>query len=199
MNAYLAGITGELAEKLNEGEACPVCGSTSHPHKALKAPDSVAKSDVDRKKNEADAKYNELNAKSADKVGAEKVFKTEASDAINSFNTKKGELGARIKSLSDRLERIKVSNNGLDDKLQEAEADLAFARSLRGDTGIGLQRYVLGILFSSGDAMNVLNSIQEANSLVGIISHVQLLQERISTKIKVVETDTGNHIVQSVG
>ena len=462
LNAYLAGITGELAEKLNEGEACPVCGSTSHPHKAVKAPGSVAKSDVDRKKNEADAKYKELNEKSADKVEAEKAFKegtsnvsnremavataeakldairknlvnginssadldiairklakeiadyqnsekilkdemsrrendstakaakvepaanerksaeiafaaakdavakalsengfatendarnallseedvnaiktrlnyydkskyaaedsisklkdelsgavepskddclrikTEASDAINSFNLKKGELGARIKSLNDRFERIKVVNNGLDDKLQEAEADLAFAKSLRGDTGIGLQRYVLGILFSSviaaankmlemvhggryklfrsddkaqgsnkkglelkafdkesqdsegrfvntmsggekflvslalsigmstvaqkggikiealfidegfgsldedsiGDAMNVLNSIQEANSLVGIISHVQLLQERISTKVKVVETDTGNHIVQSVG
>ncbi len=462
LNAYLAGITGELAEKLNEGEACPVCGSTSHPHKAVRTTDSVPKSEVDRKKKAADAKYNELNARSADKVEAERVLKAEtdnvssrerdvataeakldvirrslveginsladldatirklekeiadyqdlekilknemsrrendstgkaarvepaanerktaeialdesknaiaralsengfateaearnallseedvkaiktkindydkakfaaedsisklkaelsgavepnmdeclrikneAADAINSFNTKKGELNGRIRSLSDRLDRIKVKNNGLDDKLHEAEADLAFAKSLRGDTGIGLQRYVLGILFSSvvaaankmlemvhggryklfrsddrakgsnkkglelkafdknsqdsegrfvntmsggekflvslalsigmstvaqkggikidalfidegfgsldedsiGDAMNVLNSIQEANSLVGIISHVQLLQERISTKIKVVQTDTGNHIVQSVG
>ena len=47
--------------------------------------------------------------------------------------------------------------------------------------------------------MNILNSIQEANGLVGIISHVQLLQDRIPTKLRVEEIDKGSHIVQTIG
>ncbi|MBP5164813.1 MAG: SMC family ATPase [Lachnospiraceae bacterium] len=49
------------------------------------------------------------------------------------------------------------------------------------------------------DAMNVLKSIQEANGLVGIISHVQILQDQIPSKLCVEEDDRGSHIVQTVG
>lgn len=47
MEAYLAGITGELAEQLTEGKPCPVCGSISHPHKAIKVDNSITKVMVD--------------------------------------------------------------------------------------------------------------------------------------------------------
>jgi DNA repair exonuclease SbcCD ATPase subunit len=47
--------------------------------------------------------------------------------------------------------------------------------------------------------MNILNSIQEAHGMVGIISHVQLLQDRIPTKLKVEETENGSYIVQTIG
>ena len=49
------------------------------------------------------------------------------------------------------------------------------------------------------DAMQILGSIQQANGLVGIISHVQLLQERIPTKLRVEETEKGSHIIQTIG
>ncbi len=49
------------------------------------------------------------------------------------------------------------------------------------------------------DAMNVLNSIQEANGLVGIISHVEILQDQIPTKLRIIEDDYGSHIVESIG
>ena len=52
---------------------------------------------------------------------------------------------------------------------------------------------------SIGDAMNVLNSIQEANGLVGIISHVQILQDQIPSKLRVEEDKGGSHIVQTIG
>ncbi len=52
---------------------------------------------------------------------------------------------------------------------------------------------------SIGDAMNILNSIQEANGLVGIISHVQILQDQIAVKLKVEEDENGSHIVRTVG
>ena len=202
-----------------------------------------------------------------------------------------------IRRLSQKAEKLALAGEGLEEKLLEAEQDLAFAKKLRGDAGTGLQRYVLGILFSSviaaanrmlsmvhggryrlfrsdekaqgsnkrglelkvydknseehegrfvstlsggekflaslalsigmstiaqksgiriealfidegfgsldedsiTDAMQILGSIQQANGLVGIISHVQLLQERIPTKLRVEETEKGSHIIQTIG
>lgn len=206
-------------------------------------------------------------------------------------------LSETIRRLSQKAEKLALAGEGLEEKLLEAEQDLAFAKKLRGDAGTGLQRYVLGILFSSviaaanrmlsmvhggryrlfrsdekaqgsnkrglelkvydknseehegrfvstlsggekflaslalsigmstiaqksgiriealfidegfgsldedsiTDAMQILGSIQQANGLVGIISHVQLLQERIPTKLRVEETGKGSHIIQTIG
>ena len=206
-------------------------------------------------------------------------------------------LSETIRRLSQKADKLAQAGEGLEEKLLEAEQDLAFAKKLRGDAGTGLQRYVLGILFSSviaaanrmlsmvhggryrlfrsdekaqgsnkrglelkvydknseehegrfvstlsggekflaslalsigmstiaqksgiriealfidegfgsldedsiTDAMQILGSIQQANGLVGIISHVQLLQERIPTKLRVEETEKGSHIIQTIG
>lgn len=206
-------------------------------------------------------------------------------------------LSETIRRLSQKAEKLALAGERLEEKLLEAEQDLAFAKKLRGDAGTGLQRYVLGILFSSviaaanrmlsmvhggryrlfrsdekaqgsnkrglelkvydknseehegrfvstlsggekflaslalsigmstiaqksgiriealfidegfgsldedsiTDAMQILGSIQQANGLVGIISHVQLLQERIPTKLRVEETEKGSHIIQTIG
>lgn len=206
-------------------------------------------------------------------------------------------LSETIRRLSQKAEKLAQAGEGLEEKLLEAEQDLAFAKKLRGDAGTGLQRYVLGILFSSviaaanrmlsmvhggryrlfrsdekaqgsnkrglelkvydknseehegrfvstlsggekfltslalsigmstiaqksgiriealfidegfgsldedsiTDAMQILDSIQQANGLVGIISHVQILQERIPTKLRVEETEKGSHIIQTIG
>ena len=206
-------------------------------------------------------------------------------------------LSETIRRLSQKADKLAQAGEGLEEKLLEAEQDLAFAKKLRGDAGTGLQRYVLGILFSSviaaanrmlsmvhggryrlfrsdekaqgsnkrglelkvydknseehegrfvstlsggekflaslalsigmstiaqksgiriealfidegfgsldedsiTDAMQILASIQQANGLVGIISHVQLLQERIPTKLRVEETEKGSHIIQTIG
>lgn len=206
-------------------------------------------------------------------------------------------LSETIRRLSQKAEKLALAGERLEEKLLEAEQDLAFAKKLRGDAGTGLQRYVLGILFSSviaaanrmlsmvhggryrlfrsdekaqgsnkrglelkvydknseehegrfvstlsggekfltslalsigmstiaqksgiriealfidegfgsldedsiTDAMQILDSIQQANGLVGIISHVQLLQERIPTKLRVEETEKGSHIIQTIG
>ena len=206
-------------------------------------------------------------------------------------------LSETIRRLSEKADKLAQAGERLEEKLLEAEQDLAFAKKLRGDAGTGLQRYVLGILFSSviaaanrmlsmvhggryrlfrsdekaqgsnkrglelkvydknseehegrfvstlsggekflaslalsigmstiaqksgiriealfidegfgsldedsiTDAMQILGSIQQANGLVGIISHVQLLQERIPTKLRVEETEKGSHIIQTIG
>lgn len=462
LEKYLAGITGELAEQLIEGKACPVCGSVSHPHKAIKADNSINKAMVDQKKEEADRKYKELQKKLeeqaetktnldkkhttveekhtevvAQKTKLENIKKNlveniatlealdenikKMNDAITEFTTTKASLeekskkaqnafteanakiepmeketqkaetlykksadavvkglrdngfdseeqakallldedevnelknkileysadmkaaesnladlseelkgknepneaecnkklqeisqaaevytgkrevlNSEINRLKNKQKKLKAEGEGIEEKIRETEEDFAFAKKLRGDSGTGLQRYVLGIMFSSvvtaankmlemvhggryrlyrsdekaqgtnkrglelkvfdrnsedhegrfvstlsggekflaslalsigmstvaqksgikiealfidegfgsldeesiDDAMNVLNSIQEANGLVGIISHVQLLQDRIPTKLRVEEIDKGSHIVQTIG
>ncbi len=42
----LAGIAGELAENLADGEPCAVCGSPTHPHPAAPSPDAVTDDDL---------------------------------------------------------------------------------------------------------------------------------------------------------
>ena len=213
------------------------------------------------------------------------------------YKSNKLALENEIKRLSDKYEKLKKDGTGLDGKILKAEEDFVFAKKLRGDSGTGIQRYVLGIMFSSviaaankmlemvhggryqlfrsddkvagtnkrgldlkvfdsnsaesegrfvstlsggekflaslalsigmstiaqksgikiealfidegfgsldedsiGDAMNILSSIQQANGLVGIISHVQLLQDRIPSKLVVKEDGNGSHIVQTIG
>ena len=48
-----------------------------------------------------------------------------------------------------------------DENIHQAESDLAFAKKLRGDTGIGLQRYVLAIMFNQviGEANRMLSKV----------------------------------------
>ena len=180
----------------------------------------------------------------------------------------------------------------------QAESDWALAKNLRGDTGIGLQRYVLGVMFSSvitaankmlekvhggryrlfrsdekgqgsnkkglelkvfdsfskegdegrsvktlsggekflvslalsigmstvaqrsgthldamfvdegfgsldqnsiEDALEVLASIQKANGTVGIISHVQILQDNIPVKLEIKKSREGSRIISNIG
>ena len=50
---YYAGIYGEIAFGLTEGEKCPVCGSRQHPEPALRSGDSVSKADVEKAENKA--------------------------------------------------------------------------------------------------------------------------------------------------
>ncbi|SCZ81334.1 AAA family ATPase [Pseudobutyrivibrio xylanivorans] len=462
LNSYLIGITGELAEQLKDGMPCPVCGSLTHPNKAIKGDNSITRDIVDAKKDEVDQKYDELqrtiekqstaktdldnkhlivenkhaevvsknaefnkiknnlveglnslvelnnkideldksinefankkskleekekkdnisfreaqakiepaenetrNAELLYKESLESVeaalkehgfdSKEEAKEllldeaAVNELNQKvkeydtnvkaaktnfknlsvelegktepdiesckskleeitnakdlyiekRGVINSEIARLTNKKNMLEADDEGIDEKIREAEEDFAFAKRLRGDSGTGLQRYVLGIMFSSvvtaanqmlemvhggryrlyrsdekaqgsnkrglelkvfdknsedhegrsvrtlsggekfltslalsigmstiaqksgikiealfidegfgsldedsiGDAMNVLNSIQEANGIVGIISHVQLLQDRIPTKLRVEEIEKGSHIVQTIG
>ncbi|MBO4408325.1 MAG: hypothetical protein J5786_03530, partial [Clostridiales bacterium] len=49
------------------------------------------------------------------------------------------------------------------------------------------------------DAMSVLAGISSANGLVGIISHVKLLEERIPAKLKIEVNGGKSHIISALG
>ncbi|MCR5720134.1 MAG: SMC family ATPase [Lachnospiraceae bacterium] len=237
--------------------------------------------------------------KEKDEVDADKcreiIDKTR--EAQDEYNRNMAVLSSEIKRLDDKVSKLKEAGKGMEERVRQADEDFAFAKKLRGDSGTGLQRYVLGIMFSSvvtaankmlemvhggryrlfrsddkaqgtnkkglelkvfdnnseehdgrfvstlsggekflaslalsigmstvaqksgikiealfidegfgsldeesiADAMSVLNSIQEANGLVGIISHVQILEDQIPSKLLVEEDSQGSHIVQTIG
>jgi exonuclease SbcC len=53
--ARIAGLAGELAERLERGDACPVCGSVEHPDKAQLAADHVPAERVEQAERECKA------------------------------------------------------------------------------------------------------------------------------------------------
>ncbi|WP_166870855.1 AAA family ATPase [Salinibacterium sp. ZJ450] len=54
LTARLRGAAGDLAEKLQEGEPCAVCGSTEHPNPAQSSEDSVSDVDIDAARDQLD-------------------------------------------------------------------------------------------------------------------------------------------------
>lgn len=86
-----------------------------------------------------------------------KEIDTEHDNYLSLKATYDRDLG-RLKNKCDDLDsRMKYYN----ENIQQAESDLAFAKKLRGDSGIGLERYVLGIMFNQ--------IISEANRMLHMV------------------------------
>ena len=215
----------------------------------------------------------------------------EITDEVNRFVQRNAELGTDIGRLERKRAALAAKWTHYKDNAQQAESDLAFAKKLRGDTGIGLGRYVLAIMFnqvigeanrmlknvhggryqlfrsdergagnkrglelkvhdnrcpekegrsvgmlsggekflvslalsigmsavaqrsgvqiealfidegfgtldenSINDAMNVLDSVRRSSGMIGIISHVKLLEDNIPTQLHVQKRETGSRI-----
>lgn len=82
-------------------------------------------------------------------------------DEEKEFNRKDAELQANIGRLTDKLRKLGAKWEHYKKNIQLAESDLAFAKKLRGDSGIGLQRYVLAIMFNQviGEANRMLEHV----------------------------------------
>lgn len=216
-----------------------------------------------------------------------------AIDAMkDSYSKKTASFEDEIKDISNKENKLSKLWQEYNDNISQAKSDLDFAKTLKGSTGLGLQRYVLAIMFdqvigeanvmlskvhggryqlfrsddkgtgnkkglelkvfdrwspedkegrsvrmlsggekflvslslsigmstiaqktgmkidslfidegfgtldetSINDAMEILESVRKDNGLIGIISHVKLLEENIPTQLEVVKTDKGNYI-----
>lgn len=105
--AYLNDQAGYLADSLEENKPCPVCGSTVHPHKAVKLPDAPTKEMVESAKNNYE-RYQEVVETEREKVIS---MRGELQEKANALETKVHEILGDY-NLPDALEIIKkeVSN-----------------------------------------------------------------------------------------
>ncbi len=216
---------------------------------------------------------------------------SEIENERQTYDRQDAQLKNEILRLSKKQATLTALAAHYEANIHTAESDLAFARRLRGESGIGLQRYVLAVLFdqvigeanrmlqrvhggrytlrrtddkgegnkrglelkvrdsrspetegrsvsmlsggekflvslalsigmsaaaqrsgvqiealfidegfgtldenSIHDAMDVLESVRKGNGMIGIISHVQLLEANIPVHLEVIKTEAGSHI-----
>ena len=107
LTKYNLNIAGILAKDLEDGMACPVCGSTKHPAKACLSSESVIKEDLDS------AEIARTKAEEALSVAL-----TEVTELRGTLTSKKGEL-AKLNLPED--ETAETLQNRIDEKKQLAE------------------------------------------------------------------------------
>lgn len=82
---FIAEQAGYLAEELEEGVACPVCGSTHHPHLAEKAPEAPTKVELDALKQD------------------EESLREKATEAATTYSSKKSSLETTKNALIPKI------------------------------------------------------------------------------------------------
>lgn len=149
-NLEQAGI---LAEGLQDGAACPVCGSTEHPHPAVKSARAPSQAEIERAKQDAEAlqkKATDLSVQAGQKKAAvesaeahingllEKLFEglTVRDDRLSSgieernarLRTEAAETNAMLrqeKSAKARREEIESMIPGIEKQLADAQAEVS--------------------------------------------------------------------------
>jgi len=133
------------------------------------------------------AEYEKLKLELSDKLSGQTAPDSKAiekelgeiDEAVKNHNTNKGKISGEIKRLDAKYENLSKDNALYEAAIARAESNYTFAKLLRGDTGVGLQRYVLGIMFSS--------VIYSANQMLKNVAGGRYTLFRTSEK-----TDNGN-------
>ena len=136
---------GLMAETLEDGKPCPVCGSTTHPQKAIKSEHAPTEAVVKKAEKEAQEAQKEANEKSQEasqcKGKAEEALKTLLQEAEKLIKVKELErLNERLEAELDTLKTtIKQKNDSLQaeqnrqKRLNELQASLPQKRKKTDD------------------------------------------------------------------
>lgn len=124
---------GILAEKLTEGEPCPVCGSIHHPHKAEKsaeAPDEATVLKAEDAATAAQTAENNASGKASESKGMADAMregvKTKAEKLLGSWDESEtpGQLQERLNAIEEELKEIanaKAAEKKNAERLEELE------------------------------------------------------------------------------
>lgn len=124
LDKYHAGIYGDIAARLTEGAACPVCGSCEHPHPAKLSDDAVSKEDTDRAKLEEDKAYRAMNELDKTVVQRQQLYEA----AVKNRSNAEAELRVAEERLGAvRGELIENITNGkaLESNIEKLEAEIS--------------------------------------------------------------------------
>lgn len=134
---FYAAQAGILAETLEEGKPCPVCGATHHPSKAQKTAGAPTKEQLDELENTAKTARQKANAQSENCEGIRRAIKAEEdrlaelglsvdTEELNQLPTKINKLQNDINELVKKINRKNAIPDLLeqnDKQRQQLEAD----------------------------------------------------------------------------
>lgn len=147
-SAYFSSQAGILAEKLEENKPCPVCGSTTHPNKAVKPVSAPTEEELKSLKNRRDREHSLYEEASKEAHNANTRFNLEEEELIkevketfgdisindldNEINLKQKELKAslndlRVKNISLRNDEERKTRN--EEELESKKKDLEIIRN----------------------------------------------------------------------
>jgi exonuclease SbcC len=172
-----AGMAGELAAALVDGDACAVCGSTSHPAPAARGDDAVSADDVDAAdaaRREAVAAYEAANAvyTAADRAHADAAKDSggrDADDLSAELDTARAELAAAEAAQHDKA-RWAGERAALDAEEQRHGAERAALIAERSDLDARIAAAEAAL---SDDAAAVAEARGDADSVAARIDREQ--------------------------
>ncbi len=117
--------------------------------------------DIQQISKDIEEKQEQLNGKPEPDSSKFEERQKEIRDESGSFSSRNAELQNEINRLTKKLVDLSSKMERFEAEIQQAEDDLAFAKKLRGDSGIGLQRYVLAVMFNQviGEANRMLEKV----------------------------------------
>jgi exonuclease SbcC len=123
---FLREQAGLMAEKLADGEPCPVCGSTAHPHKASPTEGAPDEAEVRRLKTEGEKLREELKQAGFRTQEAKAKYESDTSNLRSSAEAVLGNLDGcgTVKLLESRVEEARAALREKQEKLAERLASL---------------------------------------------------------------------------
>lgn len=130
--AFRDGQAGILAEKLKEGEMCPVCGSLSHPKLARLAVDVPSEKELDEAKKKADKARGERENSAAEAGSLKSVLKSREEvlreQIVGLLN--ETELDKALDNIDEVIEKLDLKQKSLNDAIRQANKNNERKREL---------------------------------------------------------------------
>ena len=123
--AFLDGQAGFLAESLQEGIPCPVCGSLEHPRPAVRREETPSEAEIDRAREAwetARKKAEEASREAGNRMGAAATKKQAVSGQLETLTGEAGFEGADVR-IAGLLEQTDSRSKKLAEEIEAAERE----------------------------------------------------------------------------